>query len=347
MPELTGRAPVGLFMNKRWVIGPGVGLLLAGGLAWWHYGPAMDVADGPRSAAPAEFSPETGSPGTADDSATEADPSPPGEFAYRLPPVPPARPGADAASPSTDERDITAENIDELVQANLAHALQGDMASAYFVSRSRLSCDQFASTPAELEQAIERTNQRTRHAQARGYEFPAATGYDQPWSVGPDETTNRVNLERWYDACGRLREIFTADLRQRLESLALRGDVMARYLYATWPEELLEAGEAFARQFRWEDRAREFSLANLEAGEVAGMMAFGQSYLSGWFTNRDPNLALAFGVAALNCGFETLSIRSFLASSIDRLTGSDDPADRQRLAFIIAEADNLSQGCRT
>ena len=56
-------------------------------------------------------------------------------------------------------------------------------------------------------------------------------------------------------------------------------------------------------------------------------------------------MALAFGVAALNCGFETISIRSYLASSIERLTSSRNPADQQRLQFIIDESDHLARFC--
>jgi hypothetical protein len=279
------------------------------------------------------------------DTATKTQTEDLAEFARRFIHVPDTRHDRDINAPTTDEHDITAENIDSLVQANLDHALTGDMASAYFVARSRMTCDRFASTSEELENSISRVNHRMERSKARGQEFTATAEIDQPWSVSGDADTNRVNMERWFDACQRLDSLFSPDLRQRLEMMALRGDVMARYLYATWPEEQLEAGEAFDQQFRWEDLAREFSLANMNAGEVAGLMAFGHSYLGGSFTSRDANLALAFGVAALNCGFETVSVRSYLASSIEKLTSSEDPADQLRFQFVLTESDRLTQFC--
>jgi hypothetical protein len=267
------------------------------------------------------------------------------EFARRFVHVPDTRQVREPEAPSTDERDITAENVDGLVEANLEHALTGDMASGYFVTRTRMSCDRVAKSPEELENSINTISRRIERAQARGHTLPGADGYDQPWSFTQDMEANRLHMVRWYDACERLRAVFTDDLRQRLEMLALNGNVMARYLYATWPVEQLDAGEAFDQLFHWEELSREFSLANLHSGYVAGLMALGHSYLSGYFTRRDPNLALAFGVAALNCGFETISVRSYLAGSIDHLMNSEDPADQLRLQFVLTESDRLGQYC--
>jgi hypothetical protein len=265
--------------------------------------------------------------------------------ARRLAHVPDTRPEKASNSPTTDERDVTAENISSLLEANLEYALTGDLVSGYFVTRSRQTCDRFAGTPEELERAISRINRRVERAQARGRDVPGTAEFDQPWSYTSDPETNRAHLERWYDACQRVRSMFTPELRERLEALALGGNVMARYLYATWPQEMLDTGDAFGQQFRWEALAREFSMANMDQGEVAGLLAFGHSYLGGYFTARDRNLALAFAVASLNCGFETISTRSFLASSIEQLTRSEDPQDQQRLQFVLAESDRLSSHC--
>jgi len=275
----------------------------------------------------------------------EADEEAIAEFTRRYLHVPDTRRVRDDNAPSTDERDITAENVDSLLLANLDYALEGDMASAYFVTRTRMNCERFASTPEELKSSIKRVNRRVEHAGKRGRSLPATPEYDQPWSYSSDSEANRAHMKNWYGACERVRSIFTADLRLRLEMLARQGNVMARYVYATWPEELLHAGEAFDGQFRWEDQAREFSLANLHAGEVAGLMAFGHSYHGGSFTARDNNLALSFGVAALHCGFETISVRSYLASSIEKLTSSEKPVDQQRLQFILTESDRLGRFC--
>ncbi len=282
---------------------------------------------------------------TAEETGQEAAPDPAAEFARRVVQVPDMRPAREASGPSTDERDITAENVDQMVLANLEHALKGEMASAYFVTRSRLTCDRFADSPEQLERAIRQANRRVEFNRTRGRDRPSLAGYDLPWSLTDDPEDNRAHMERWYDACQRVMAIFTPDLRRQLELQALDGDIMARYLYATWPEDLLDAGQAFDQQYRWESLAREFSRANLDSGQVAGMMAFAQSYLSGWFTARNHDLALAFGVAALNCGFETVSVRSFMASSIERLTASENPEAQQRLQFILSEADQIGHGC--
>ena len=113
-----------------------------------------------------------------------------------------------------------------------------------------------------------------------------------------------------------------------------------------WPLEHLDIGEAFNQQYRWEGLARDFSQANLDRGEVAGLMAFAQSYMRGWFTDNNGDLALAFTIAAVNCSsFETISLHSFLNSRVEHLANSDDPADLERLQFALAEADRLGSLC--
>ena len=333
-------------MRSSWFIIAGASLVLVFSAAWMLGGQEerSTAINNPVQVEDAVATPDALEQ-PAGDSSSEIREAFTAEFARRLVHVPDNRPSRNVPGPTTDERDITAENVDQLVQSNLDFALEGGMASGYFVTRTRMTCERFTSTPGELERTIRRVNQRVENARVRGHDLPFKAEVDQPWSFTDDAEANRAHLERWYDACQRLQDIFTPDLRQRLELLALDGNVMARYLYATWPEELLNAGEAFDMQYRWEDRAREFSLANMESGEVAGLMAFGQSYMSGWFTSRNGDLALAFGVAALNCDFQTISVRSYLESSIDRLTSSEDPADRQRLQFILDESDRLGRFC--
>jgi hypothetical protein len=242
-------------------------------------------------------------------------------------------------------RDITAGNIEHLLQANLDHALKGELASAYFVIRTRRVCERFANTPGELEKRIQRTDRKVERDIKRGRDLRSGTNNGLPWSATGDKENDRAQMEDWYDACQRVQTIFTPDLRRQLESLALRGDVMAAYLYASWPLDQLDIGEAFEMQFRWEGLARDFSRANLDRGEVAGLMAFAQSYQNGWFTERNGDLALAFSIAAMNCGFETNSSRNFISNRIDQLTSSEDPADQQRLQFALVEAERLGSSC--
>ncbi len=337
-------------MKSSWFVVIGAAMLLGLGLAWWLGEPGTQ---GPviTSSAPApESMPESlVNPTGAAQPFAEPVPQPlesaQARIARRLvqtPAFPAAR--ADDA-PTTDERDITPDNIEQLTRDNLDHALTGDLDSGYFVTRSRMACERFADTPEGLDRSISRVERRVRNAQANSRKLPDRPEYGQPWSFTDDMEANRAHMKRWYSACERIRDMFSPDLRLQLENMALNGDVMARYLYATWPVEVLDGGEAFESQFRWEELAREFSRANMEMGEAAGLLAFGQSYMSGWFTARNGDLALSFGVAALNCGFETISIRSYLASSIERLTSSQNPADLQRLQFIIDESDHLSRFC--
>jgi len=332
-------------IKTSWLIITGCLLLLGSTAIWWfgeqktvtavtpHAAPTGKIIVAPVKTTQVEAEVEVG---------TEAVDTTTTSFASRLRTVPNTR---DDVAPSTDIRDITAGNIENLLQANLDSALAGEISSAYFVTRARMACERFANSPEDLEQRIKRANRKVEKNIKRGRDLPSSARNGLPWSATSDTEANRARLEDWYDACQRMQSIFTPDLRQQLESQALNGDVMARYLYASWPLELLNAGEAFDQQFRWEGLARNFSQANLDRGEVAGLMAFSQSYQSGSFTERNGELALAFTIAALNCGFETTSSRNFLTRRIDQLSNSDDPADLQRLQFALAEADYLGRLC--
>jgi hypothetical protein len=296
--------------------------------------PAQPLATGPAPAEPIETEVETGSEATA---------PPATNYARKIAHVPDTR--RDNKSPVASIRDITAGNAEELLQTNLDNALDGDMASAYFVTRARMTCERFARTPEDLDRRIERTNRRVERDIKRGRDVPVRDKRPEPWSTGGDADENRANLEEWYDACQRVRSMFSPDLREQLETRALQGDVMAGYLYATWPLEQLDVGMAFEQQFRWEGLARDFSQANLDKGEVAGLIAFAQTYMNGWFTERNSELALAFAIAATNCNAEAIAFVGFLTNRIDGLASSDDPVDQQRLQFALLESERLGEVC--
>ena len=326
------------------------GSLLMAGLAtfWWfnsqQTGTGMAPVTEPESVAealvaepePLLLEEETGSEEVTP--ATE-------NFARRITHVPnsPGSPASDFLT--TNLKDASAENIEHLLQANLENTLNGELASAFFVVRARMACQRLSGTRSDLERRIERTNKRVEREAERGRGGPGRREGGLPLSVGDDPEANRANLESWYEACQRVQAMFSPDLRTELEQLAKQGDVMARYLYASWPLDILDVGEAFEQQFRWEELARDFSQANLDRGEAAGLMAFSQSYQNGWFTQRNGELALAFAIAALNCGFETTTTSNFLSKRINQLANSEDPADRQRLDFAMAESEQLGQYC--
>ena len=335
-------------MKSNWFIIAGSLLVVGVATSWWFGGRSSSMAEAPQSTPKPVVEtivdtlepmlPDTDSGLQTEDAATQG-------FAQRLRRVPNARADREENTAGTELRDMTADNIEELLQANLDQALDGELDSAYFVVRARMACERFSSTPEELEQRIKRINKRVERDVERGREVSTRRGNDLSLSFTGDTDANRAQMERWYDSCQQVRTMMSTDLRQQLESRALRGDVTARYLYASWPLESLNAGEAFDQQFRWEGLARDFSQANLDSGEVAGLMAFAQSYMNGWFTKRDNDLALAFSVAALNCGFETGSSRNFLTNRIERLSKSDDPIDVQRLQFALTEAGHLGWFC--
>jgi len=334
-------------MKPAWLIIAVAVLLLVITATWWLDNRQAGTAGTPQATpapAPAvDTFPAPAEPILMGEESGSAATTPPStNFARQIKHVPDTR---DNEAPTTNVRDITTENVDHLLQANLDHALTGDMASAFFVTRTRMTCDRLAGTPEDLERRIERTNRRVERDISRGRDVPAGGNRGVPWSASGDKDENRAQLEDWYEACQRVQSILTPDLREQLETRALEGDVMAGYLYATWPLEQLDVGEAFEQQFRWEGLARDFSQANLEKGEVAGLIAFSQTYMYGWFTERNGELALAFGIAATTCNLEALSFLGFLTRRIDQLTNSDDPADQQRLQFALVEAERLSGIC--
>ena len=335
-------------MKSSWLIIAGSLLLVVLTTTWWLDGRQTGTSVTPSpdpvpvaeilvpAAEPTMSEPETGSDSTLP--TTE-------NFARRLTHVPDNPPSRASDVLTTDWRDITAGNIEHLLQANLENTLKGELASAYFVVRARMACERFAGSRSDLERRIERTNKRVERDTERGRGVPDRRVNGLPMSVTEDTEANRANLENWYEACQRVQSMFSPDLRSQLEQLAMAGDVMARFLYASWPLDQLDVGEAFDQQYRWEGLARDFSQANLDRGEAAGLMAFSQSYQNGWFTQRNGDLALAFAIAALNCGFETTSTRKFLTNRIEHLSNAEDPADLQRLQFALQEAEHLGRFC--
>ena len=289
-------------MRATWIAVGGMLLIL--GIAMFMF--LGDRTPDTAASTPATVSEAVYSPGPIERG--EMDPEPefeteytaPTEFARRLIHVPDTRPSADDAAPSTNERDITASNLESLLTANLERALEGEMASAYFAVRAWQACERFSRSPAELEKRIERTNKQVERDVKRGRELPARADKRVPFRITANPDINRSNLQDWFDACQRVRNTFTQDFREQLESQALAGNVMARYLYAVWPPGELDLGEAFVQQYHWEGLAREFSEANLESGEVAGLMAFGDSYRGGWFTSKNDDLAMAFTLSLIH-----------------------------------------------
>lgn len=139
----------------------------------------------------------------------------------------------------------------------------------------------------------------------------------------------------------------TAELRARLESLAEQGNVAARAAYAMWPPHRDLVYATTEEQRYWEIRALEFSLANLEAGELLGFEVFAKSYGGQrYFSPSHHVTSIVFLVAMLRCGFD-LS-REFR----EQLIGFADRRGYENMPLIMAEklvigSQSLRRYCRS
>ena len=173
-------------MKRSWLIIAGGALLLISTAAWWLSSQKAGTTVTPRPTpapvvetvlAPDEPTLPGSELGTEEVNTTTEN------FARRVKHVPDTRPPRDDDTPTTNERDITAGNVEDLLQANLDQALNGDMASAYFVTRTRMTCERFANTPEDLERRIQRTDRKVERDIKRGRESPTRGGNNAPWSV--------------------------------------------------------------------------------------------------------------------------------------------------------------------
>ena len=198
---------------------------------------------------------------------------------------------------------VTAEGLADFTNYNLEAALAGDLGAGYRVGRARERCIDVKLDSGEIEIRVQRAMRKYEQTRESGYpSYDSET--DMVGNSYPTEAENRVNQIRWHEACVRQSEIFSEQLRQKLDRLAQQGHVVARYMYATWPPDYIGRTDAFLIQYEWAAKAREFSFLNLDQGEVAGLLAFGQSFSRfGSFTTFDRYLGYAFYKAAIDCGF--------------------------------------------
>ncbi|NND44144.1 MAG: hypothetical protein HKN58_02390, partial [Xanthomonadales bacterium] len=243
--------------------------------------------------------------------------------------------GAKATSRYDDLRNISEDELEAFTDYNLEKGLAGDLGAANRVVHAHRRCASAPRSLVQIENQVQTQQRRYRQWAARG-------GNDRGF---PSEQELREQLTRQFESCRFMDSMFTPDLRRQLEEMAERGHVTARYLYALWPPETFGRADAFLRQQEWAERALAYTLANLTAGETAGLLAFGQSYANnGTFTARDRYLGTAFIIAALDCGLEldyyANYINGFLSS--ERFAGTaDDPRDE-----VLVMADGLKGFCR-
>lgn len=260
---------------------------------------------------------------------------PSGPGARRIVEVPPNDTfGLAPESRYDDIRNISEEELEEFTEYNLDHALDGDLGAANRVVHAHRRCANAPQSLVQVENQVQAQQRRyQRWTERRG------TSRNMP-----SETEMREQLTQQFQNCQFMDGLFTADLRQQLEAMANRGHVTARYLYALWPPETFGRADAFLQQQEWAEKALSYSLANLTAGETAGLLAFGQSYANnGTFTARDRYLGTAFIIAALDCGLEL----DYYAAYVDRFLNSEQFAQTMAdpRAEVLTMADGLKGFC--
>jgi len=250
--------------------------------------------------------------------------------------------------PSADSFDdlaaATAENLNEFTIQNMAAALEGDLESGYRAAQARQRCRGAVKNKQELDRKIEQRMRMVQYHMDNGRPIRAGE-FDSPGELFLTEAENRTHQTLWYEACQLQSELFNEELRRRLDTMARQGHVIARYLYAVWPPDKLDSPDQFMLEQEWEVKAQEYSFLNYEQGEVAGLLAFAESYMtSGLFTRHNNRLGLALYKAAYDCGF-TGGTAKTVAEDILK-SKILQPAVAGRLPQILVMAENLSVYCR-
>lgn len=239
---------------------------------------------------------------------------------------------------------VTAENLNEFTIENMAAALDGDLESGYRVAQARQRCRGAAKNIQELDRKIEERMRMVQYHLDNGR--PIHTGeFDRPGNLFLTEAENRTHQARWYETCRLQRELFNEELRKKLDAMARQGHVIARYLYAVWPPDQLDSPDQFMLEQEWGIKAQEYSFLNFQQGEVAGLLAFAEAYMtSGLFTRHNNLLGLALYKAAYDCGF-TEGMAKMAAEDILK-SEKLQPKIASRTPQILVMAENLSEYCR-
>lgn len=244
----------------------------------------------------------------------------PQEAARRIVHVPGNAGDTSEESPDFDSWSVKDEHLEAYAKHNLEKALAGDLGAANRIVRVHKKCLDAPRSLPEVERAV---------AKADGMRMYVVVPGKDPEVKHPDKSEVWEEEFNRFSACQFWDQLFNMELRTRLERLAESGEVTARYLYAMWPPRVFGQPDAFFVHQAWAENAMNFSLANLADGELAGMLAFGQSYMgSSSFTNRDLYLGYAFLIAAVDCGLALAPITA-LASGVLNMQvappGAEDP----------------------
>jgi hypothetical protein len=207
---------------------------------------------------------------------------------------------------------VTAENLVPFTASAIEKALDGELDAAVSLRRLRWLCEETFNPDSPYRLNIEQHHQwaeeEGEHLPPEGKPKTLTGGEGISFTLYPTEEQNMAHIDRWFDACATVRTFWSPETRGQLRSLAERGDVMARYLYASWkPRESIKEN-AFDEYLEWQLNALEFSMANLEEGEPAGLLAFGESFTYMLFTSIHSRLGAVMMKAALDCGLESAKV---------------------------------------
>lgn len=227
-------------------------------------------------------------------------------------------------SPNLDQlwiEDVMGTTVTEFAEQTITTALDGDLEVGLKFRHLQEICSP-AYTPSDQIGLDRKVREMMQFA-----EKEAATGKPIPpegkpymttfpiWGTGlstrvfPNAEQNRSHLNQWQQGCRDLSSLLNDELRDELEKLAREGHVFARHLYALWKPDSGTDQQALDRRLRWQMNAIEFTYANLTEGQVAGVIAFGESYIYALFTDLDLEMGLSLLGAALKCGYESKMIQ--------------------------------------
>jgi hypothetical protein len=214
----------------------------------------------------------------------------------------------------TDIETVNSDNIVERTSQNLEAALNGDMEAAHFVYEARETCNQIPRNQNLIERIARTRTDMAVQMQGSGIPVPpeGTTGDRGVDAFFPTLEQNQQHWTKWYDACSRFEETFGAKMRRQLETLANNGNVIARYLYATWKPVSRLTVVSFEEMQEWQMKALDYSYANLQEGEALGLLAFGVSYRWALFTASSFDFGFALQKAAVDCGISHPAIMSFV-----------------------------------
>lgn len=342
-------------------------------VAWWGLRPPGPT-NGEASIPVGEEASTAGMKEHVEDSgAQHKEPTEPVAPVERIVQVPGSHP-----APVTDDRpaentEISGRNVGTTVSDLLASALEGNLDDGFLAHQIKSFCLYWQLNSENTERYIDQTRRMIEESAVDGNPIPPGgkritwLGFASGLLDGPSarifatESENRAHHREWTKGCQDVQEIFSEGFRERLEALARAGNVGARYLYAAWdpaktigriahgntivkPLDDLKPG-ALERNASWHANAIDFSNANLNEGEPAGLVAFGESYVFGKFTGSNHFLGLAALRAALHCDpdlrrVEQLLLQLSVENDLDTL--STDEATNTALLNL---ADELSTYC--